>query len=295
MKVLVTGTEGQIARSLVEAASVHAGIDVVAIGRPDLDLEQPGSAERVIAQLAPDIVINAAAYTAVDAAEDEPQRAFRVNAEAAGEVAAAAARIGAPVVHLSTDYVFDGTADEPYEENAAVNPLSVYGKSKLAGEEQVRSANANHLILRTAWVYSPFGRNFVKTMISAAARGLPLTVVSDQRGSPTSALDIAAGLLTIAERWKTEPAPGLGQTFHLAGTGSASWFGFAQAIMDECRKHGAPAVEIQPIASAQWPTKAPRPSNSVLNSCKFAREFGYSPPPWEQSLAIVAGRLLDTP
>jgi dTDP-4-dehydrorhamnose reductase len=293
MKVLVTGTQGQVARSLIERAANHPDIEAIAIGRPHLNLEQPGSAQRVVAQVSPDVVINAAAYTAVDAAEDEPKRAFRVNADGAGEVAAAAARVGARLIQLSTDYVFDGSAADPYDEDAAPNPLGVYGKSKLAGEEQVRSAASDHVIVRTAWVYSPFGRNFVKTMMSAAARGTPLTVVSDQHGSPSCALDLATGLLKIVERWKTEPAAGLGQTFHLAGTGSTSWFGFAQAIMDECRKHGAPAVDVQPISSAEWPTKAPRPANSVLNSCKFEREFGYSPPPWEQSLAIVAGRLFD--
>ena len=291
MKILVTGIEGQVARSLAERAGKHTGVELIPIGRPRVDLEQPGSAERAIAQVSPDVVINAAAYTGVDAAEDEPERAFRVNADAAGEIAAAAARIGAPIIQLSTDYVFDGSAEGPYDEKAVPHPLGVYGRSKLAGEEQVRSANADHAIVRTAWVYSPFSHNFVKTMVAAAGRGAPLSVVSDQRGSPTSALDIADGLLAIVERWKTDRTAALGETFHLAGTGSTSWFGFARAIMDECRKHGVPAAEVQPISSVQWPTKAPRPSNSVLNSCKFEREFGYSAPAWEQSLAIVAGRL----
>jgi dTDP-4-dehydrorhamnose reductase len=274
MKVLVTGAEGQVARSLVERSRARRGVELIAVGRPRLDLEQAKAAERVIVEISPDVVINAAAYTAVDAAEDEPERAFRVNADAAGEIAAAAARIGAPIIQLSTDYVFDGSAAGPYDEKSEPNPLGVYGGSKLAGEEQVRSANADHVIVRTAWVYSPFGRNFLKTMVSAAGRGAPLTVVSDQRGSPTSALDLADGLLKIVERWQTEPTATLGETFHLAGTGSTSWFGFAQAIMDECRKHGVPAAEVQPISSAEWPTKAPRPSNSVLNTCKFEREFG---------------------
>src|SRR5437660_1636965 len=199
MKVLVTGTEGQLARSLVERARLHPAIDLVAIGRPMLDMEVAGSAAAAIAEAAPDVVVNAAAYTAVDQAEDEPERAFRVNADAAGEVAAAATRAGAAVIQLSTDYVFNGRAEGPYREDAPVDPLGVYGRSKLAGEEQVRAANPRHAIVRTAWVYSPFGRNFIKSMMAGAGVRDRLTVVDDQRGSPTSALDLADGLLAMVE------------------------------------------------------------------------------------------------
>src|SRR5438309_7192850 len=162
MKVLVTGTEGQLARSLLERAGLQSAIDLVAIGRPMLDMGVAGSAAAAIAKASPDVVINAAAYTAVDQAEDEPERAFRINGDAAGEVAEAAARVGAAVIQLSTDYVFDGRGEGPYREDAPLNPLGVYGRSKLAGEEQVRAANPRQAIIRTAWVYSPFGRNFVK-------------------------------------------------------------------------------------------------------------------------------------
>src|SRR4051812_19276650 len=197
MKILVTGTEGQLARSLVERALLRNDIELVALGRPELDLKAPGSAAAAIAEAAPDLVINAAAYTAVDGAEDEPERAFRINADAAGEVAAAAVRAGAAVIQLSTDYVFDGRGEDAYREDASVNPLGVYGRSKLAGEEQVRSANPRHAIVRTAWVYSPFSRNFVKSIMAAAGTRDRLTVVDDQRGSPTSALDLADGLLAM--------------------------------------------------------------------------------------------------
>src|SRR3954453_4421736 len=200
MKVIVTGATGQLGRSLMERARDFAGIELIALSRQELDLEQPGSAAAAITEAAPDVVINAAAYTAVDQAEDEPERAFRINGDAAGEVAEAAARVGAAVIQLSTDYVFDGRGEGPYRDAAPVNPLGVYGRSKLAGEEQVRAANPRQAIIRTAWVYSPFGRNFVKSIMAAAGvRGL-LTVVDDQRGSPSSALDLADALLAMIER-----------------------------------------------------------------------------------------------
>jgi dTDP-4-dehydrorhamnose reductase len=291
MRVLVTGAQGQLARSIVERAAAHPQSEIIALGRPQLDLEVAGSGEQAIGAVRPDVVINAAAYTAVDQAEDEPERAQRINAEAAREVAAAAATIGARVIQISTDYVFDGRADGAYAEDAAPNPLGVYGRTKLAGEEEVRAANPEHFILRTAWVYSPFGRNFVKTMMDAAQSRETLGVVDDQRGSPSSALDLADGLFRILEIWGQGSEAGLGETYHLAGTGSASWCGFARAIMAECRKRGLPAAEIRPIATADWPTKAVRPANSVMSSARFERDFGFSMPRWEESLSKVIERL----
>jgi dTDP-4-dehydrorhamnose reductase len=291
VKLLVAGASGQVARSLVERAASMPEFELVAIGRPTLDLEQPGSARKLIADSEPDILINAAAYTAVDQAEDEPGRAFRINAVAAGELAAAAATVGASIIHLSTDYVFAGDADGAYDEDAIPDPLNVYGRSKLAGEEQVRAANPRHAIVRSAWVYSPFGRNFVKTMVAAAADREVLTVVDDQRGSPTSSLDLADGLLRIAARWADRPDEHIGKTYHLAGPAAMSWCDFAAGIMDECQTRGLPAAEIKPIASADWPTKAARPGNSALNSCSFARDFGYSMPPWRQSLSETIERI----
>src|SRR5438067_4281056 len=226
MKVLVIGSSGQLATSLTERAHGRAGIELRTIGRPDVDLELPGSAASIIAAAAPDVVINAAAYTAVDLAEGEPDRAFRINADAAGEIAAATAG-NARLIHISTDYVFDGRADGAYGEDAEPNPLNVYGRSKLAGEANVRSANADHLIVRTSWVYSPFGRNFVTTMMAAAERNDCLTVVDDQRGCPTSALDLAEGILRVVDVWKGGSHTGLGETYHLAGTDSTSWCGLA--------------------------------------------------------------------
>jgi dTDP-4-dehydrorhamnose reductase len=291
MRVLVTGREGQLARSLAERAPGREGIQMVAVGRPELDLEVAGSAARAIADGSPDIVINGAAYTAVDQAEDEPARAFRINAEAAGEVAAAARKAGAAVIQISTDYVFDGSSREPYREQSATGPLGVYGRSKLAGEEQVRAANPDHLILRTAWVYSPFGRNFVKTMIAAAGTHDVLTVVNDQLGNPTSALDLADGILTTLEDWRQGRRTGLGENYHLAGGGSTSWCGLAQTIMEQCRALGLPAAEVRPIRTEDWPTKAVRPQNSTLDCTKFARDFGFAMPQWGDSLPAVIERL----
>jgi dTDP-4-dehydrorhamnose reductase len=291
MKVLVTGSSGQLARSLVERAASRANLEVIAVGRPQLDLEIRGSTERIIATAAPDVVINASAYTAVDEAEDAPERAFSINADGAREVAAAAARAGAPIIQISTDYVFDGRGEEPYGEDAPTNPVGIYGQSKLSGEQLVRSVTADHLIVRTAWVYSPFGLNFVKTMMSAAETRDCVTVVDDQRGNPSSALDLAEGLLHVLDFWRERPRVGLGQTYHLAGSGETSWCGFAQVIMTECASRGLPTAEVRPICTEDWPTRAERPRYSVLNSSKFARAFKFSMPDWRRSLREVVERL----
>jgi dTDP-4-dehydrorhamnose reductase len=290
MNVLVIGSSGQLARSLSERAHGRAAIELSVLGRPEVDLEVAGSAASAILAAAPNVVINAAAYTAVDLAEDEPERAARINADAAGEIAAATAGM-ARLIQISTDYVFDGSAEGAYAEDAEPNPLNVYGRSKLAGEANVRSATPEHLIVRTSWVYSPFGRNFVGTMMAAAERNDRLTVVDDQRGCPTSALDLADGILRITDAWSGGSRTGLGETYHLAGTGSTSWCGFAQAIMDERREHGLKTAAVVPIHTADWPTRAERPRNSTLDSGKFLRDFGFAMPEWRSSLAEVVGRL----
>ena len=291
MRVLVTGERGQLARSLVVRGAATPGLELRTAGRPGLDLERPDSIERAIRAAAPDIVVNAAAYTAVDRAEDEPERAFRVNAAGAGEVAAAARRQGARVIQLSTDYVFDGTGEGAYAETAPTRPLGVYGRSKREGEERVAEANPDHVILRTAWVYSPYGRNFVTTMLALAAERDALAVVDDQRGSPTAAADLADGILALIRAWRERPSLGLGATYHLAGSGDASWFEFAVAIFEESARRGLPTASVTPIQSADWPTRAPRPANSVLDSGRFAAEFGYRAPLWRQSTAAVLDAL----
>ncbi|HEX5184731.1 MAG TPA: dTDP-4-dehydrorhamnose reductase [Allosphingosinicella sp.] len=289
MKILVTGRHGQLARSLVERCASHPGLEIVALGRPVLDLEAPETIAPALDAVDADVIVNAAAYTAVDRAEDEPDRAWAVNAEAPGLLAAAAAARDIPIVHLSTDYVFDGSGDGARDETARTGPLGVYGRSKLAGEEKVRAATPRHAIVRTAWVYSPFGTNFVKTMIDVARTRDALAVVSDQHGNPTSALDLADGLLDLLERWNE--GAGDGGTYHLAGTGDASWFELACEVFAQCRKHGLPAADVRPIATADWPTRAVRPANSRLDSGRFERDFGFRMPDWRASVAATVERL----
>jgi dTDP-4-dehydrorhamnose reductase len=292
MKVLVTGREGQVVRSLLERAGERGELDIVALGRPELDLALPGSGRDAVLAVRPDVVINAAAYTAVDQAEDEPEQAFRANGEAPWEIAMAARSIGAKVIQISTDYVFDGGSAEPFAEQAATNPISVYGKSKLLGEQRVRDGNPDdHLIVRTAWVYSPFGRNFVKTMMSLAATRDEVSVVVDQIGNPTSALDIADGLIEVLGRWSRGGREGLGKTFHLAGSGTTTWHGLASHIFETCERLGLPSAKALPIPTAAYPTKAVRPANSMLDSERFALVFGYHAPDWRLSATQVVHRL----
>jgi dTDP-4-dehydrorhamnose reductase len=290
MKLLVTGAHGQVALGLKERSAGRSDLQLVFASRPQTDLAEPGSVAAAIREAAPDIVINAAAYTNVDLAETERALAFRVNADAAGEAAKAAAEVGAAIIQLSTDYVFDGTGDRPWREDDPVKPVNVYGASKAAGEEKVRAANPDHLIVRTSWVVSPFGRNFVKTMVAAARSQDVLRVVDDQRGRPTSPLDLADAIFTMvdaAARGKVS----LGRTYHVAGSGEASWFDLACAVMDECRRLGAPAARIQPVASADWPTTAVRPLNSVLDCSRFEADFGVQLPDWRGSLGAIVERL----
>lgn len=291
MRILVTGQVGQLARSLAEQAAKHPRLEIITTARDLVDLSSAGSVAAAIAAVRPGLVINTAAYTAVDLAEDEPALAFRINAEAAGEAAAAAREAGAAIIQLSTDYVFDGEASEPYREDAPVNPLSVYGRSKLAGEEAVRSANPEHLILRTAWVYSPFGRNFVKTIMAAAQGRDSLEVVDDQHGCPTSALALADMILTLAERRRQGDDAGLGETYHLAGSGPASWFELAGEVMRHCQRLGLPSADVRPITSAERPAKAVRPSYAVLDCSKIDGDLGVCLPEWRQSLAETVERL----
>jgi dTDP-4-dehydrorhamnose reductase len=291
MRVLVTGREGQLVQSLVERSRGRSGVEIVAMGRPELDLELPRTLRSALLATRPDLVVNAAAYTAVDQAEDEPDRAFRVNADAAAELAAAASEAGAGFVQISTDYVFDGSAQGPYSETAPVRPLGVYGRSKLLGEQQVRDAHPGATIVRTSWVYSPYGRNFVKTMLSLAESRNELSVVADQHGCPSSALDLADGLLALVAARAGGGASGAGETYHLAGTGTANWAELAASIFEEAAARGLPSAAVRPISTAEWPTRAERPRNSVLDSSKFDRDFGYRAPHWRASVAEVVERL----
>lgn len=291
-RIVVTGREGQLVRSLIERAAGR-DVELIALGRPDLDLDVPGAARAAISRARPDLVINAAAYTNVDAAEDEPDRAMRINSDAAGEIAAAAREAGAAMVQISTDYVFDGAASGPYAEDAATGPIGVYGRTKLAGERRVRAADSAAIVVRTAWVYSPFGRNFVRTMMTLARTRDTVGVVADQRGNPTSALDLADGLLALADRLARGDRATLGQVYHLAGTGAASWFDLARHVFATCAKLGLPTAEAKPVTTADYPTKAARPANSMLDCARFTADMGFAMPAWREATAATVARIAD--
>jgi dTDP-4-dehydrorhamnose reductase len=297
VKILVTGREGQVALSLAERAAAHPDAEVLLAGRPSLDLMKPETVRETILAARPDVVVSAAAYTAVDRAEDEPDAAFAINAAGAGAVAQAAAEAGAAVVHLSTDYVFagdltgQGGAGE-YAETDATGPRSVYGLSKLEGEKAVAAANSRHVILRTAWVYSPFGQNFVKTMLRLAAERDVVRVVADQWGNPTAAGDVAEGVLRVAAALVAGERVECRGLFHLTGQGSTSWAGFAREIFVESASLGGPSARVEEIATQDFPTRARRPANSRLSNEKFAAAFGWRPPPWQDSCRAVVARIV---
>lgn len=292
MRLVVTGRAGQVARSLVERAHTHPDIEVVALGRPELDLAKPETIERALVAARPDLVVSAAAYTAVDQAEDEPELAFAVNGVGAGHVAEAAAALGVPVIHLSTDYVFGGSGEGAYKEDDEPAPRSVYGTSKLAGERAVAKANPRHLILRTAWVYSPFGKNFVKTMLKLAVDRDEIAVVADQWGNPTSALDIADAILLSARILHGNKGFAAFGVYHLAGTGETNWSGFARHILDTSQALGGPYARVRDISTADYPTKVLRPANSRLSTQKFTNAFGWMAPGWHESTKEVERCLL---
>jgi dTDP-4-dehydrorhamnose reductase len=292
MRLIVTGTEGQVARSLGERATA-AGVELKAIGRPELDLADAASVERAFAGAHADVVINAAAHTAVDRAETEEELATQINGAGAGLVAAAARRMGVPVIQISTDYVFDGALDRPYREDDATGPIGAYGRSKLAGERAVAAAHPEHVILRTAWLYSPFGANFVKTMLRLGETRTEVNVVADQRGAPTGALDIADAILAIARRLAASTdRTGLTGVFNLTGGGEATWADFAEAIFAEAETHGRKPVAVRRISTAEYPTPARRPANSRLDGARVREIYGIALPPWRQSLKPCVARLL---
>jgi dTDP-4-dehydrorhamnose reductase len=292
VRIVVTGREGQVVSSLIEKAH-RTKFEVVPLGRPELDLAAPALAvSEAIVAARPDAIISAAAYTQVDKAESEPDLAFAINELGPRSVAAAARRLGVPIVHLSTDYVFDGSKTELYVESDATGPTGVYGASKLAGERSVATEQPDSAILRTAWVYSPFGANFVKTMLRLAATRDEVGVVDDQIGNPTSALDIAEGMLKVIENLLGGSDPNHRGVFHMTARGEASWADFAAAIFAHSAELGGPSARIRRIATADYPTPAKRPTNSRLDCSKLARAHGVRLPEWHGSLKQVVGRLV---
>ncbi|MCF3933815.1 dTDP-4-dehydrorhamnose reductase [Acuticoccus sp. M5D2P5] len=286
MTILVIGRSGQVGTALLERAA-ETGVDLVAVGRPEADITAPAALADAIARTRPSVIVNAAAYTAVDAAETDEAAARAMNADGPGTLAALAAREGIPFIHISTDYVFDGTLDRPYRETDPIAPQSVYGRTKADGEAAVAVAGGKALVLRTSWVYAPFGKNFVRTMLRVGAERDHLRVVADQHGCPTSALDIADAILALAahpERW-----PEGTDIVHLAGSGETTWHGFAEAIFADAPFH--PTVEA--ITTADYPTPAARPANSRLDCTKLRTAYGITLPEWRDSTRATVRRLVE--
>lgn len=306
MKILLLGANGQLGRSFIEDGGLAARGELVVASRDGrrfddgpaevADLSSPDSLPALLDRLHPDVIVNTAAYTAVDRAEQEEALATRVNGDAVGALGRWAAAHGALVVHYSTDYVFDGHASAAYPVDAPVAPLGAYGRSKLAGERALRDSGADHLILRTAWVYAPHGHNFLRTMLRLGAERDELRVVADQIGAPTSTALIVAGSLAALDTWQqadTAHRRALPGTHHLVASGHTSWHGFASAIFDAAHARGL--LERQPrtvpIATAEFPTPATRPAWSVLDNSGFATRFGYALPDWQTGLHGVLDAL----
>ena len=292
MRLLIAGWHGQLARALIEAAPAERDIEAMAIGRPGLDLVRPGTIHAALAESRPDVIINSAAYTAVDKAESEPDAAFALNRDGAALLAEAAARRGAAIIHVSTDYVFDGRKTGAWSEDDPTGPLNVYGRSKLAGEAAVRAANPRHVILRTSWVHGPHGTNFVRTMLRLARDRPELRVVDDQTGSPTYAPHLAGAILAVARAIVARGAATPFGTYHLAGSGTTTWCGLARETMVVSARLGGPSVPVQAITTADYPTPAARPRNSVLDCGRIAQAFDVTLPDWRIGVGDGVARLL---
>ena len=281
MRILISGQHGQVSTELQHHLKTLG--ELVVPGRAEFDLTDPQQLRQQVRRVRPDLIINAAAYTAVDQAENESQVAFAINATAPGILAEEAAQLGIALIHYSTDYVFDGNKSTPYNEDDAPNPLGVYGQSKLAGEQAITAVQGQHLILRTSWVYSNHGRNFLLTMQRLLQEKPELRVVADQIGAPTWAGTIAQSTRALIERWQAGQ-PGAWGTYHLTAQGETSWFGFAQAIGDALRAQGKACANLLPIPSSDYPTPATRPLNSRLDGQRLQREWGVSQPDWQTAL-----------
>lgn len=292
MRILVTGRNGQIAASLRELAPL-SGHEIIALGRPALDLAgDPAAIEQAIVDATPEVLVSAAAYTAVDQAESDRDAARAVNVRGAEAVAAAAKQRGVPLLQLSTDYVFDGRKAVPYVETDPTCPTSVYGETKRDGEDAVLRRYDNVVVLRTAWVYSPFGSNFVKTMLRLANDRDEVTVVADQIGNPTSALDIAGGLIAIAENLVRSDEPRLRGIFHMTASGSANWAEFAEAVFKASEQVGGPTARVRHITTSEYPTPARRPANSRLDCAKLESAHAVRLPHWETSVRATVEQLV---
>lgn len=293
VQILQFGTTGQLAIELLRQAPQH-DVKITALGRADCDLSDPAAAARKVAELRPDLVVIAAAYTAVDLAESEQDLAHAVNAGAPGAIAAAAQAVGAAVVNVSTDYVFDGAGGAPYAEDAPTRPLNVYGATKLAGEQAVAAANPRSLNIRTSWVVSAHGKNFIKTMLRVAAAGNPLKVVDDQSGRPTSAADLAGFILDIAPRLvAARTGDAVFGAVHFANSGEVTWRDFAIEIFAQALGDKAPAVGAQ--RTADYVTPAQRPLRATMDLTRLERVYGVTPRPWREALREIISELQANP
>jgi dTDP-4-dehydrorhamnose reductase len=279
MRILVTGKTGQVGTEL--SRLYRSRSDVFFASRDECDLSSESSIREAVRRVRPAVIMNAGAYTAVDKAETDQALCYAVNATAPGVLAQETARLGALLIHYSTDYVFDGEKPDAYLESDPIHPMSVYGASKAAGEAAIAESGARYLVLRTSWVYAAQGKNFLRTMLRLGAERSDLRVVDDQTGAPTSASAIAAATVRLVDEFAT-PQPGI---YHMTAAGSTSWYGFAQAIFNADVLSARPRVH--PIPSSEYPTPAKRPANSVLNNDKFAHAFGFRLPAWQQQLDEV--------
>lgn len=286
-RFVVTGLTGQVAQSLAMQGAARHDVEVISVGRPELDLCRPESISRSILAARPDVIVSAAAYTAVDQAEGDEDAACIVNATAPGELARVAKALDVPIVHLSTDYVFDGRKSEPYVESDPVAPLGAYGRTKLTGEQLVASMHDDHVILRTAWIYSPFGKNFLRTMLRTAETRTEVSVVDDQIGNPTSAVDLAAAILKVGHNLLETTDPALRGLFHLTGTGDATWADFAEEIFAISGALGGAVARVARISTSDYPTAARRPFNSRLNCERIGKCHDIVLPDWRTSTAVV--------
>lgn len=290
MRILVTGRQGQLACCLADRS--NGAHEIVAVGRPELDIEKRETIAAAIAKYRPDVLVNPAAYTAVDRAETEEDAAFAVNALGAENAAAAAADTGLPIIHISTDYVFAGDKPSPYVESDPTDPAGAYGRTKLEGERRVLAANPRSVVLRTAWVFSAYGGNFLKTMLRLAGERDSLRIVADQHGTPTYGPDIAAGVIAVADRMVADRDGDWPGIYHMVAHGETSWAGFAEAIFAASRDRGGAFADVVPITTAEYPTPARRPANSRLDTKRFEAAFGHQLPNWQDGVLRCLGALV---
>lgn len=287
LKVLITGAQGQVGKELTQIAN-KKGFDVIAAGRAELDITQTQNVEDYITQYQPDIVINAAAFTAVDKAESERDLAFAINRDGAKNIASACKKQNIPLLHISTDYVFDGTKSKSYSEDDSISPLGVYGESKWQGEEAIRKNLSDYLILRVAWVFGAQGNNFVKTMLRLGNDRDELNVVADQFGGPSPAKNIAQTLINLVEQYQKNNTLAWG-TYHYCGNSKTTWYDFAKEIFKQAFESGLliKQIKVNPITTAEYPTAAKRPGNSMLDCSKLKKTFGIEMPEWKEALKLV--------